>query len=673
MLSKNCNLIIKIVFSSIMFCSSAYSSTTWTPELMMKTKMVANVEVSPKNNEVVFSVTNSVIENDKVKFVGNIFQKNLLSNELVQVTDNNISCTDPRYSLTGEKLAFICSSAGINNLYLYENNKIHQITNLAKSVESYSFSQSGNTIAFVSEDASVKTDGTGDIDSASYSEVYTANLRHLYTIDLSQIDFPISKVSLSDEAVKGAGDFANSEPWFDFSPDEKAITYAVLPKQNVDTIWKESKLQTVNVTDLKNTAWEQISEHMSVPRYSRDGKWIAFLKANDNTNSDYGLTRYISIKNTSTGEYRQLSKTPDEAPFLAGESILGWNHDSSAVLYYEPYHFGARIYALPIDGSPYTVIDTKDKSVFSPRLSADGKALGFVHQNSHTAPEAYMLDLVSGKMTQISHINSVMAEYKLPDNKVIRWTSSEGVELEAMLTLPINYEKDKGPYPLHLVVHGGPMSCFKDTYLGLRGVHPIAAYADDGVAVLRVNPRGSCGYGRDFRYANFGDLGGGDFRDLMSGVDYLINEGIADSSRLGISGWSYGGYMTAWAITQTNRFKLAGMGAGIANWLSMVNTTDLHRYVQDYFNAQQWYDNTSLILERSPVIHVDKIQTPVLIQHGFDDPRVPYSQGLEMFYALSLLDKSVVMYGYPGMKHSPTTPHAVLDVMQKKVDFFKDL
>ena len=160
---------------------------------------------------------------------------------------------------------------------------------------------------------------------------------------------------------------------------------------------------------------------------------------------------------------------------------------------------------------------------------------------------------------------------------MIQWKSKDGLEIEGLLTYPTKYNKRK-KYPLALIIHGGPAGVFSQSFTGNPSIYIIEYFASNGYAVLRANPRGSTGYGKDFRFANFKDWGFGDYEDIMSGVDKVIDMGIADPERLAVMGWSYGGYMTSFVVTRTERFKAASMGAGLPNLVSMTTTTDITDY-----------------------------------------------------------------------------------------------
>jgi dipeptidyl aminopeptidase/acylaminoacyl peptidase len=213
------------------------------------------------------------------------------------------------------------------------------------------------------------------------------------------------------------------------------------------------------------------------------------------------------------------------------------------------------------------------------------------------------------------------------------------------------------------------MGVYSESFIANPQIYPVAAFAAHGVAVLRANPRGSSGYGKAFRQANQKDWGGGDYRDLMAGVDHLIERGVADPDRLGVLGWSYGGYMTSWIITQTPRFKAASVGAGVTNLLSFTGTTDIPGFIPDYFGAQPWED-LDTYRAHSAMFHVRGVTTPTLIQHPEADVRVPISQGCELYNALRQQGVPVRMLVLPRQPHGPTEPKMLLKVMQTNLEWF---
>ena len=227
--------------------------------------------------------------------------------------------------------------------------------------------------------------------------------------------------------------------------------------------------------------------------------------------------------------------------------------------------------------------------------------------------------------------------------EVIRWRSKDGMEIEGLLTYPINYREGK-KVPLVLNIHGGPAGVYTEGYTGRSSVYPIQAYAQEGYAVLRANPRGSSGYSKAFRFANRSDWGGMDYEDLITGVDHLIKLGVADPNDLYVMGWSYGGFMTSTVVTKTDRFKAASVGAGVPYLIGML-TTD---------------------------IHVNNVTTPTQVVHGENDTRVPIAQGYEFYRAIQRKGVDTEMIVYPRMPHGLREPKFIQHCGEAIMKWFKD-
>mgnify|MGYP000871621794 CR=1 FL=1 len=240
---------------------------------------------------------------------------------------------------------------------------------------------------------------------------------------------------------------------------------------------------------------------------------------------------------------------------------------------------------------------------------------------------------------------------------------------EGLLTYPANYEPGKR-YPLLTYLHGGPVSAFTQQYVPANVFYPIAAFSAEGYAVFRPNIRGSDGRGGDFRKANIRDWGGMDYQDMMTGIDHIVGLGVADPERLGIMGWSYGGYMTSWSISQSNRFKAASVGAGPVDLVGMT-ACDLFELFPQYFGGWYW-DEHDLYVQHSPIHHVQNVQTPTLIQHGTDDFRVPVAQGLTLYNALKTRGVPVEMVLYPRSGHVVVEPRLVYDVLSRNLAWFEE-
>ncbi|MGB8192992.1 MAG: prolyl oligopeptidase family serine peptidase, partial [Chitinophagaceae bacterium] len=224
---------------------------------------------------------------------------------------------------------------------------------------------------------------------------------------------------------------------------------------------------------------------------------------------------------------------------------------------------------------------------------------------------------------------------------------------------------------LILNIHGGPAGVFTQNFIaGNQAVYPIAAMAEKGIFVLRPNPRGSTGYGVEFRTANSRDWGGGDYKDLMAGVDHVVKTGLADPEKLGVMGWSYGGFMSSWVVGHTTRFKAASIGAPVVNLISQDGTSDIAEFLHSYNTKYYWEDYDTYTLQ-SPLRYVGNVKTPVMLQHGEADERVPFSQSKEFYLALKRRGVPVRLLALPRQPHGPTEPKMNLKAMQTNVEWFE--
>jgi dipeptidyl aminopeptidase/acylaminoacyl peptidase len=397
------------------------------------------------------------------------------------------------------------------------------------------------------------------------------------------------------------------------------------------------------------------------PLYSPDGRSIAFLASDDPP--VWAFTSDIYIVKTEGGEPRRLSETFDRRA-----DLISWSADGRKIYYTETRGTITGIYAMPVDDGKPETIDDGARVITGVSLNRERGVFGFVSQTTDKPPEAFTSAADKFRPLEVSRANADLPDYPLGRTEVIRWKSSDGLEIEGLLTHPVGYRSGK-TYPFLLIIHGGPMGVYRQSYIADPSAYPIAAFAGEGYLMLRCNIRGSSGYGKEFRYANIKDWGGGDYRDLMAGVDHVIGMGLADPDRLGVMGWSYGGFMTSWVITQTNRFKAASIGAPVTNLMSFTGTSDIPGFLPSYFGAEFWED-LDIYRDHSPMFQIAGASTPSLIQHGERDVRVPIGQGYELYNALKRRGVEVKMVVYPRASHGLGEPKQMLDAMEQNLEWF---
>ncbi len=298
---------------------------------------------------------------------------------------------------------------------------------------------------------------------------------------------------------------------------------------------------------------------------------------------------------------------------------------------------------------------TVDSDVATPQIaSAPDVRVLTVADPLHTSNVAVANGSTFQKIT--SEGDDQLAKIALGDERAVHWTSKEGINLEGIVTFPPNYTAGKS-YPFMVLPHGGPEA--NDT---LSIDMFTRMFAGMGYVVLQPEYRGSTGYGTEFLSAIYQHFGDRAYRDVDSGTDFAIAQGWADPKRLTIFGWSAGGFMTSWTVTQTSRYKAAIEGAGITDWLSFIWTSDVQQIDYD----ARWPDkDPNAFLDFSAVMHSENVSTPLLILHGASDERVPTYQGRELFEVLAARGKTTRMVTYPGSPHFPTVWEQRRDVVRE--------
>jgi dipeptidyl aminopeptidase/acylaminoacyl peptidase len=343
-----------------------------------------------------------------------------------------------------------------------------------------------------------------------------------------------------------------------------------------------------------------------------------------------------------------------------------WTPDGSRVLFTTGVRAWSAVYAYEVaSGKLNRIVDKV--LIGNPSLSRDGRLAAYTLGTSNAPAEVHVSDLSFASPKKLTDVNPQLRDLALGETEVITWKSTDGTPVEGVLLKPVGYQAGR-KYPLLVEAHGGPTGATNAGFKANWG-SPGQVWAGQGWAVLYPNPRGSTNYGEKFTRANIMDWGGGDYRDIMTGVDDVIKRGIADSSKMAFEGWSYGGYMTAWVVSQTSRFKAARMGAGLSDLQSMYGTTDIPGYIGTFFSGVPTQKTLDFYRARSAITFVDNVTTPLLIQHGGNDQRVPVGQAMEYYRALKDRGKIVQLVFYPREGHGLGEYYHQIDKMQRELDW----
>jgi dipeptidyl aminopeptidase/acylaminoacyl peptidase len=634
--------------------AQAQAPLAWTPELSMRMQNVGSVVPSPDGEMVAWTQSKAVMDGEKSEWVSQVWLGLADGSRRVQLTRGEKSAEAPSFSPDGRFVYFSSSRSGKQNVYRIpvDGGEAEMVTDWKGSLGSYRVSPDGKWVAFAA------------IDEDKDEEKAKKEKRDLKVIDDKPKNHALWIIPAEADAEgKRAHKRLTREPHhvtqFDWSPDSRAIAYSHVPAPEAD-YWGKADLAEVEVESGAGKTLANTAAAERDPRYSPDGRFLAF--AQSTLPPRWPGEDRIAILTRGTGEIRTLALTRDERP-----NVSGWSMDSARVLFVESNRTRNGLYALPLDGPPQTVYETTRGVLQGVSVNSKGTLAGAVFESSEEAPEAFVMPLDGGKLVRVSEANAGLPKPPTGETRVVRWKSKDGLEIDGLLTLPAGHETSR-KYPLILNIHGGPAGVFSESFTGRPGIYPLASLAAKGYAVLRPNPRGSGGYGKKFRFANLHDWGGADYLDLMTGVDHVISMGVADPERLAVMGWSYGGFMTSWVVTQTRRFKAAVVGAAVTNLWSFTGTSDITGFLPDYFKGEPW-ENFAGYQKHSPMSHVKGVSTPSLILHGEADLRVPISQGYEFYNALKRQGATAKMVVYPRMPHGPVEPKFQLDIMQRHIDW----
>jgi dipeptidyl aminopeptidase/acylaminoacyl peptidase len=654
---RRASLIALALFTLLASGSGRSAEHKWTPDLLLKVKRVGPVVPSPDGARVAFVVSEAVMEGEKSEWLSQIHVGASDGSGAIQMTRGDKSATSPRWSPDGQSIAFLSQRGGDKaNVFVIRvaGGEAEQITSEKASISAFAWAPDGKSIAFVMPDPKSADEEKADKEKRD-ARVIDENdkLGGLYVVPLAKNKDgarPSKKLNAGQVHVTG----------LDWAPDSSAIVFS---HQRTTKVFDQNDISIVRIADGGATSLVATKADETDAVYSRDGRSIAYVTTDDPPT--WASTGWVRVVPAAGGTAKALAMTSDEQP-----DVLGWSADGRALLVNETQGTVGRIFSLPADGGAATPISGTDVNVAAASLNTAGTAVGFVHSWSDKAPEPYVSPVQTFGAKQVATVQMLPSASDAPIGRtdVVRWKAQDGMEIEGLLTYPVGYEKGR-KVPLLVIVHGGPTGVFTRSFVGMPGPYPIPIFAERGYSVLRVNPRGSSGYGRKFRYANYQDWGGGDYRDIMAGVDHVIGMGVADPDRLGIMGWSYGGYMTSWVITQTKRFKAASVGAGVTNLMSFTGTADIPGFVPDYFGGEYW-DVFDRWRSHSAMFNVKGVTTPTLIQHGEADVRVPISQGYELYNALTRQRVPTKMVVYPRQPHGFQEPKLTKDAMERNLEWF---
>jgi len=647
------------------------SEPRWTPEKSMAFHQIQQTTLSPDGTRIAYVVQVPLMEGEQSEYLRHIWLVNADGSDNAQFTRGESSASNPSFSPDGAWLAFTSrrGSGGEGGsgddgpqtqvwVISVHGGEAFPVTEAEAGVGSYQWSPDGSRIAYLMQDPETEEEKERRRerrDPVFVDQNFKYN--HIYSVPFD----PNAPEAL--EAVRHTeGTFHVTS--FDWAPDGRTLAFSHQADPRLDEGARASDISTVPAEEGgRVTPLVTLGGTDGGPRYSPDGQWVAFTSSGD-APQRVGLGD-VYVVAASGGEPHRLSDSHDRSG-----GLLGWTRDGSAVLLSESIGTTRHVTALPLDGGPLRQLTDGDGVLGSVAFAAEADRMAFTWQTTDTPEDLHVSPTGTFTPRQVTDLHAEVTVPEMGRTELLSWASQDGrFEIEGLLTYPVDYDPARR-YPLILNVHGGPAGVFSQSFTGNPSIYNIQYFAQEGYAVLRPNPRGSTGYGREFRFANVRDWGYGDMDDLMAGVDAVIERGVAHPDSLLLMGWSYGGYMTSFAVTRTDRFKAASMGAGLPNLVSMVTTTDIGEYLVAHMDGAEFWEDYEEYERHSAIYRIENVKTPTQVIHGENDLRVPFTQGQEFYRALGRLGVPTEMIVLPRTPHGPREPKLLMEVSRIIMSWF---
>ena len=632
-------------------------------------KAVGAVNISPDGSEVLYTVRQWVLEKDRMEARTHIWRVATSgSTPARQITFGDKGESVPQWSPDGRHISFLSArGAGDDakpqlHLMRADGGEAWQLTDSKESVQNYSWAPDSLRIAFVATDPR-GADEEANLKKRDDERVFEGDFRysHIWVVPAgSQF-----RAAAATRITEGTAYTVSGAP--SWSPDGTRFVFGA----GATPMLRDNR-RDIYIADAASKRVDKISTNFgsdTSPRWSPDGKSIAWT-AEPNTGGPLpdgtapGVTMQskLMLYEVAAKSIKDVSSTGFDTD--AGNPV--WTAEGNRVMFVAGKRAYNEAFAYDLTTGRYTQLSSR-KTLQGLSISKDGRTIALAMDTPDSASEVYVTDPGFQNFRKLTTTNPQLAELAQGATEVVTWKGAGGVEVEGVLLKPVGYSVGT-KYPTLVVAHGGPAGAYVNGFR-LGGLEGGQVWANKGWAVFYPNPRGSTNYGEKFLQNNLNDWGGGDYQDIMTGVDALVARGIADPDKLAHIGWSYGGYMTAWVITQTSRFKAAMVGAGLTNMWSMYGTNDIPSVLISYFGGIPNAKTLPLYLDRSAMSHIDKVTTPTLILHGAQDERVPVGQAQELFRGLKDRGKPAELVFYPREGHGISEYYHQKDRMQRIYDW----
>lgn len=588
------------------------------------------------------------------RYETHVWLANTETANLIQLTNSKETAFEPTWSPDGRWLGFVSDRDGSSQVYVISptGGEARKITTSATGVLDFSWSPDGKRIAFTAPDPE--------------SEQIKRRKEKYSDFELVRHDYRMNHLWIADTTTQTAQRVTQGNDYtvdsFSWSPDGKRLafdartapTFSAEPTSNI-------YICNLDTGSVRKLIGEQGPDRN--PHWSPDGKSIAFETVLGRPNF-FTQNIHIGVVSADGGPVADITPNFDERA-----ALVGWG--PGGVYFSAAQKTAAHLFVATKRTTQQ--LSPKNGAVYdSFSFTADFKRVAFIEADSAHYPELYVSPLNTFAPRKLTDYAGQLKDLSFATREVISWKNSEGTPIEGVLLKPLDFDPTK-KYPLLVMIHGGPGDTAAQPVLGLDPgalrYYPTEIWAAKGALVLEPNYRGSAGYGVGFHRLSVRTLGAGNYDDVISGVDDLIAKGWVDKDRVGAMGWSFGGFISAWIATNSDRFKAVSVGAGPTDWTLFDATSDMQMLTRQYLGAAPSND-LEVYRKSSPITYAKQVKMPTMIEHGEFDMSAPIGGAYELYQALTDQGVPTRFYIYKGFGHIITSPKANRAVMEHNLNWF---
>ena len=610
---------------------------------------VSTPALSPDGSQAI--VATSTPNYEENRFDRTLILIDIATGDQRELTPHRPGVGQPRWSPSGDRIAFTDSGEDGEGRQLFVlpmgGGEARQVTNAEEGVGAFDWTADGAFILYTTRDTAAAIEGeerhnkSFEVGDNSYLTREAPRSAHLWRVPA--LGGAAERLTEGVESITG----------FVVSPDGTTVALEVMPLPHSG----EGIRTTISLLDLGSGETRDLGENSPIhpARFSPEGRYLAFSRSRGP--EPYFHPAGIFMKPVAGGRTIDVTERIDRS--LGG---MAWLPDGQSMLVSGTDLTERALWHQPLDGAPQR-LDLGDIHPGEPVVAPNGTVV-FAGREDLRPPELYAMKVGEWEPRRLTGFNDALAEMRLGRVETVTWDGPDGFEQNGVLLYPPDYEEGHR-YPLVLTIHGGPMGASGEAFNTFNQI-----LAARGWLVFSPNYRGSSTQGKAFQSAVVNDAGEGPGRDVMSGVQVLKERGIVDETRVAVSGWSYGGYMTAWLTAHFDGWAVAMAGAAVTDWFDWYSMADMNTWAGYGLGGSPWLnDNAMNYWRQSPMAYAHQIRTPTLILSATGDERVTVSQSYKLYHALKDNGVEVQFIVYPVSGHFPPDPVHRRDVRRRWVEW----